>query len=55
MKTFWTIVTILPIIWLIRFLIGIGELIHIRLLLPQLRGVYVVEWMQVSNWRKMEV
>jgi hypothetical protein len=33
MKTFWTIVTILPIIWLIEFFIGLGELIHIRLVI----------------------
>jgi hypothetical protein len=33
MNTFWTIVAILPIIWLIGFFIGLGELIHIRLVI----------------------
>lgn len=33
MNTVWTIVIILPIIWLIGFFIGIGELIHIRLVI----------------------
>jgi hypothetical protein len=33
MNTIRTVVTILPIIWLIGFFIGIGELIHIQLVI----------------------
>jgi hypothetical protein len=40
MDTFWTIVVILVILWLLGFFAGVGELIHILLVIAVIIAVY---------------
>jgi len=40
MDTFWTIVVILVILWLLGFFAGVGELIHILIVIAVIVVVY---------------